>query len=160
MDGDVDMAGVGPNALGGTVLWWINEVKPDLKCYGELIWTTVKTGETVYGSFNVENIGGRHSLLDWKISETPNWGDWSFSPNEGDDISPGNHVQVDVEVVAPPDTNQEFSGFLKVVNKENPEDYCNIYVYLKTPRMEIFNLIGINQFFHRFYQIISSYLPN
>jgi hypothetical protein len=134
MDGDVDMAGVGPNALGGTILWWINEVKPDLKCIGNLIWTNVKSGETVYGICYVENIGGQHSLLDWEISETPNWGDWSFSPNEGDDLSPGNQVQVDVEVVAPPNTNQEFSGFVKVINKENPEDYYEMYVYLKTPR--------------------------
>jgi hypothetical protein len=25
MDGDIDMAGVGPNAQGGTVMWWIND---------------------------------------------------------------------------------------------------------------------------------------
>ena len=143
MDGDVDMTGVGPNALGGTVLWWINEVKPDLKCTGELIWPNVKTGEKLYGSFNVENIGGQQSLLDWGISEYPNWGEWSFSPIEGGDLLPGNQVQIDVEVVAPPNTNQEFNGFVKVINKENPKDYCDIYVYLKTSRSKAINKILI-----------------
>lgn len=30
MDGDIDICGVGPNALGGTVIWWVNEVNPPL----------------------------------------------------------------------------------------------------------------------------------
>ncbi len=154
LDGDIDMAGVGPNALGGAVLWWINEVKPNLNCNGELIWNNVKPGETVYGSFNVENIGGQHSLLDWEISEYPTWGNWNFSQIKGDDLEPGNHVQVDVKVIVPSYINRVFSGYVKIINKENPEDCCEINVYLKTPRMKINNSKGLIQYFKEIFNLL------
>ena len=154
LDGDIDIVGVGPNALGGTVLWWINEVKPNLNCDGELIWNNVKKGKIVYGSFNVENIGGQYSLLDWEISEYPTWGNWNFSQIKGDDLESGNLVQVDVKVIAPLYIYRVFSGSVKIINKENPEDCCEINVYLKTPRMKINNFKGLIQYYKEIFHLL------
>jgi hypothetical protein len=133
-DGDFDMAGVGPNAMGGTVLWWINEIIPDLECSGNLRWTNIKPGDTINGNFIVENAGGFNSLLNWKIIEHPNWGEWQFNPENGEDLYYGNQIKVDVKVVTPLQKNEIFSGSVKICNKENSSDICEIDVYLETTR--------------------------
>lgn len=138
MDGAIDMVGVGPNAMGGTVLWWINEVKPILNCIGELTWKKIKPSEKVSGSFSIENIGGQHSLLDWEISEKPNWGDWNFNPSEGNDLASGIPITVDVEVVAPDEKNKEYTGNITIVNKENSSEFCTIDVFLSRQKNKPF----------------------
>jgi parallel beta-helix repeat protein len=108
--------------------------EPDLNCDGSLSWTNVQPGETVTGSFTVENIGEPNSELDWEIIEWPNWGNWNFTPMSGDDLTPEDgSVTVQVTVEAPNEQNQEFTGELKVVNSNNPGDYEIIPAYLKTP---------------------------
>jgi C1A family cysteine protease len=106
---------------------------PDLECEGELSWPSVKAGEEVTGSFTVENIGDPGSLLDWEISEWPDWGDWSFNPDSGTGLEEDDTVTIDVEVVAPEDPETEFTGEVKIVNSEDPDDYCIINVSLATP---------------------------
>ena len=128
---------------------------PDLICKGSLSWTC-KPGETVTGNFTVENIGDPESLLDWEIIEWPVWGEWSFNPSSGDDLKPEDDpVTVQVTVGAPKNRykgskNLEYTGELKIVNKEDSSDSCTIPVYLKIPRDKyIFSLI-FSRIFERF----------
>jgi hypothetical protein len=105
---------------------------PDLKLGGSLGWTDVGAGETVTGEFTVSNGGTPGTQLDWEIESWPEWGDWTFTPTGGDDLTGVTTVQV--SVVAPDEANQEFTGNVKVVNKENSEDFETISVSLVTPR--------------------------
>ena len=108
---------------------------PNLECDGSLIWTNVKPGEKVNGNFIVKNIGESGSLLDWTVESNPDWGDWTFTPQSGDDLTPEDGaVTVEVLVIAPEQEETEFTGDVKVVNTENPYDFEVISVSLKTPR--------------------------
>jgi len=121
-------------------------VVPDLECEGELSWPSVKPGEEVTGHFTVENIGDSYSLLDWEISEWPYWGDWTFTPLSGNNLKPEDgEVEVEVTVIAPEEMD-DFSGTIKIENKENPDDFCIIDVSLVTP----VNQQSINSLFLRF----------
>lgn len=108
---------------------------PDLECEGELRWEDVGPGSALEGSFKVRNIGGSGSELDWNITHEPSWGEWIFTPPSGDDLTPeeGNFT-VEVDAIAPPDANTEFNGKVRVENKEDPDDFCEILVYIRTPR--------------------------
>ena len=108
---------------------------PDLDCAGALSWENVSPSASLEGEFIVRNIGGPGSLLDWEVTHEPSWGDWTFTPASGEDLTPedGNFT-VEVDVIAPPDKNKEFSGAIKIENKENPADTCEIPVYISTPR--------------------------
>jgi hypothetical protein len=107
----------------------------DLHCTGSLSWENIEPEETVTGSFIVENIGDAGSLLNWEIETYPNWGTWTFNPENGTHLPVGSPITVEVEVVAPPDKNKEFLGDVKVINSEDSSDFCNINVFLKTPRV-------------------------
>ena len=134
---------------------------PDLNCHGELKWTDVKTETEVNGSFTVENIGEAGSRLDWEISEYPDWGIWTFSPIDGYNLKPEDwSVTVKVSVVSPEEKNKEFTGEVKIVNKENIDDYEIITVTLSTPRTKIFYLNIFERILERFpaLQILISYL--
>ena len=45
-----------------------------------LNWKNIKTGDTVYGSFTLENSGDLFSFLNWEITDYPSWGEWTFNP--------------------------------------------------------------------------------
>jgi len=152
-DGDFDIAGVGPNAMGGTVIWWINEIIPNLNCNGNLRWRNVKPGEIISGNFIIENVGGSNSLLDWEITEHPNWGEWHFYPENGEDLAYDNQITIQVEIVAPKDINKKYCGIVKISNKENSSDTCEIDVYLETPRN-----LELNNNYMSFLQILKNYL--
>jgi hypothetical protein len=107
---------------------------PDLKCDGSLSWGNVKPGSTVSKSFKIYNDGTPGSRLDWEVSEQPTWGIWTFNPENGEGLTPEDSpFTVNVEVVAPDDPEQEFSGDIKIVNSENSSDFCIISVELNTP---------------------------
>lgn len=115
-------------------------VVPDLECEGGLSWSSVKAGEEVTGNFTVENIGDSYSLLDWEVSEWPDWGNWTFTPLSGNNLKPEDGAfTVNVEVVAPDEKNENFSGVVKIINKENSSDFCTIDVSLATPKNKPFN---------------------
>jgi len=105
---------------------------PDLSCDGSLVWDDVKPGGTVTGEFYVGNIGEVGSMLNWEIDEEPTWGTWTFIPDSGT-LADGDWETIAVEVVAPPDENTEFTGTIKIINVDDPSDYCEIPVILKTP---------------------------
>ena len=118
------------------------EHKPDLHCDGDLRWTGVKAGATVHGNFTVANIGAPSSELDWEVVDWPEWGVWTFNPKEGENLKPEDgNVTVKVAVVAPKSKskifsdlntfNNEYTGEVKIVNKEDSNDFCTINVYLK-----------------------------
>ena len=108
---------------------------PDLQCSGSLRWENISASSALEGSFKVRNIGGSGSLLDWEITNTPSWGEWTFMPSSGDDLTPEEeNITVEVDVIAPPEQNEEFNGKVRIENKENPDDYCEILVYISTPR--------------------------
>ena len=141
-DSDGDGIGDTPySIMGGTnqdrypYLKYKGWLQADLDCDRNLSWIQVKPGDTVLGSFTVENIGDSGSILDWEIVESPEWGIWTFTPEEGDDLTPEDgSITVTVSVVAPDKKNKEFSGEITIVNKENSSDYEIISISLTTPK--------------------------
>ncbi len=119
---------------------------PDLDCDGSFSWTDVEPGGVVTGDFTVSNIGESGSLLDWEIESSPEWGSWTFDPQDGYNLPTGTPITVNVSVVAPNQQNEEFTGNVTIVNKENSSDFCTIDVSLATPRNKAFN-ININPLF-------------
>jgi len=103
---------------------------PVLLCEGDLHFGNVSAGATVEGSFTVENVGG--GLLDWEITDEPNWGTWTFDPESGDDLPSGTPVTVQVTVVAPKEKD-DWTSTIKVENMENPDNTCTIDVSMTTP---------------------------
>lgn len=108
---------------------------PNLDCDGSLDWEDVAPGDTVTGTFTVSNVGEPDSLLNWEIESYPDdWGEnWSFDPESGMGLPEGDSVEVDVEVEAPDEENEEFEGEIVLVNSDDPADTCTIPVTLKTP---------------------------
>ena len=134
--------------------------EPDLDCYGDLSWVDVTTGETVTGSFTVENTGDSTSELDWEIESYPDWGDWTFDPENGQDLTPEDGpVTVDVTVVAPEQEsavkigiqklNELYTGEVKIVNSEDSSDYCTIDASLETPVSQNLMYLQYMQFLQR-----------
>jgi len=101
----------------------------------EINWDEISPGEEITGEFAVENIGDPNSLLDWEVTEWPEWGDWVFTPFSGNNLKPedGEFI-VGITVTAPEEENTELTGEIKIENKENPDDYDTISITLKTPR--------------------------
>jgi hypothetical protein len=129
---------------------------PNLDCDGDLTWTGVPGGSTVTDTFNVSNIGDPLSELDWDITEWPTWGSWSFNPSSGNALKPEDGpVSVQVTVVTPqgipriilPPRDTTFTGQVKVINLDDPSDFCIIDVSLTVPKNKAFN---INMLFLRF----------
>jgi hypothetical protein len=107
---------------------------PDLECAGSLQWKRVSPGSLQTGSFTVANIGDATSKLNWGIISYPDWGTWSFTPADGQNLTPEDGaVTVQVEVIAPSQQNTHFTGEIKIVNLENGNDYDIIPISLITP---------------------------
>jgi len=114
---------------------------PDLDGEGTISWSGIKPKLVITSEFIIENTGDSESELDWEIGDTPDWGDWTFMPDEGYDLTPEDgEITVDVLLVAPDEKNQEFSGEIKVVNKQDGSDYITIPVSLTTTKYKGFDL--------------------
>lgn len=134
-----------PDGLGdeiyGDVLFnpWTADISADIFCDGELNWEDVPAGEVVEGSFVVENTGYIYSELSWEVAEKPAWGVWTITPESGAGLtSDMGQITVHVSIVAPQKKNKVFTGTLKVINSDDPSEYCEIEIYLKTPRTTTF----------------------
>ena len=113
-------------------------------------------GTTVTGDFRVANGGSPGSMLDWEVTENPSWGSWTLTPSSGDDLTPeAGTVTVQVSCIAPSEGNQEFTGEIKVANKEDPNDFCTIQVRLVTPK----NKEAINLLFTQFLEQTRARFP-
>jgi uncharacterized repeat protein (TIGR01451 family) len=107
--------------------------QPSLFCSGNLQWTDITPGETLTGTFALKNNGDPGSVLNWQISSFPAWGDWSFSPSSGTDLTPGDGTKtISVTVVIPDEKNKDFTGSIKVVNTDNTLDSEEIQITLST----------------------------
>jgi len=134
MDGDMDVLG-GSESSGG-IMWYENSLFPtgDLHVEGSLVWNDISPGSVETASLTIQNIGLDETQLSWKVVEYPSWGEWTCTPESGVNILSGEEQIIEIEVIAPDESNQEFSGSLKIVNQVNPTDYCTIDVSLSTPR--------------------------
>jgi hypothetical protein len=123
--------------------------EPDLDCEGSLSWSNVKPGETVNGIFKVQNIGDNSSLLNWTINVSSIiWGNWTFSPLFGVNLTPEEgQVTVQVSVVAPNEIYSVFWGNITIENQDNYTDFDIIPVNLKTP-------LKIKEHFSPFFQFM------
>ena len=111
---------------------------PDLECKGLLQWSEIKPNLVVSGEFTIENVGDSYSLLNWEIADAPEWGNWTFTPSEGHNLTPeGGLRTVNVLVVAPEEKNQNFTGEIKIVNMENESDFETIVVSLSTTKTKV-----------------------
>lgn len=134
-----------------------NNLIPDLYCDGSLKWTDIKPSSTVTGSFNVLNIDKSGSFLNWKVDTYPNWmqpippAKTPFSPDNGTCLTfEDGAIKVDVEFEAPPDKNKDLDGFIKIVNLDDPNDFCEIEVILSTPRGKFLHSTLFIRLFERF----------
>jgi hypothetical protein len=125
---------------------------PDLTCSGDLRWEDVTPGSTVEGSFAVANGGDPGSELNWEVSEFPEWGtDWTFKPASGAGLTPeAGSVVVEVSFVAPSESKTDFDGDVKVINSDDPSDFCKIDVFLSTPRSRAVNYPLLFRIFEQF----------
>jgi hypothetical protein len=139
----------------GGVYKYIPGYVPNLFCEGDLIWEEAKPSSTITGSFIVKNYGEPGSELNWEIEEYPEFGDWTFTPSSGTGVELGEEITVEVEVVAPPDKETEFTGSVKVVNSDDSGDSCDIYVYLVTPRTRPVQ----NPFLARLFELFPNAFP-
>lgn len=108
----------------------------DLECEGSLVWTNVKPGNTVTGTFKVKNDGDLGSFLNWHVASSPSFGTWSYSPSSGTGLASGSFTTVTATCVAPA-SSDTFTGKVKVENSDDPSDFCEIDVDLTTPRGKI-----------------------
>ena len=107
--------------------------EPDLECEGGFAWTDIEPGATLKGTFGVRNIGDFDSLLDWKVDSWPDWGSWTFYPEEMNDLKPEDgELIVDVEVRVPFEEVSGFGGKVRVINLENTSDFDEIHISLTT----------------------------
>ncbi|KAA0003474.1 MAG: hypothetical protein FE048_01480 [Thermoplasmata archaeon] len=109
-------------------------VPGDLDVRGSLSWSNVEPGKNVVGTFYIRNNGDPVSELNWKIVEWPEWGSsWSFSPSYGYNLKTyDGEVEVKVMVIAPDEDYANFSGQIKVINIDDPDDYEIVTVSLST----------------------------
>ncbi len=120
--------------------------QPKICCEGNLVWDEVKAGSTVNGTFEISNCGEEGSLLNWQFQSAPTWPGAVFeiTPDSGTDLAAGDSVIITVEVKAPPEKKKTFTGKIKMINSDDPADFCEIDVSLTTPRAKIwtgFNLL-------------------
>ncbi|UCF49174.1 MAG: C10 family peptidase, partial [Thermoplasmatales archaeon] len=112
---------------------------------GVLYWPNTNPGTTVEGSFTIENVGTPGSSIDWEIIVWPDWGEWSFDPSSGTDLTPeGGPQTIDVSVIVPDKNNKHFNGYVKIVDVDNSANSCLIHISLTTPRSKvIFSLFDL-----------------
>ena len=135
-DGDIDILG-GSEASDG-IMWYENNLYPvesDLECTGSLLWSNVQPNSTITGQMTISNNGLPGSSLSWEIIEYPEWGIWTFEPENGDDLTPEDGAkEVQITLIVPGEKNQEYAGYIRVVNEYNPDDYIDLEISLSTPK--------------------------
>jgi hypothetical protein len=107
---------------------------PYLDAIGSVKWRNVKPGETVEGSFTIRNTGAPESELNWEVIEWPEWGEWSFNPKDGSNLGSSETITVKVSVTVPEEENANFSGEIKIWNKDNHDNYDTVPVTLSTSK--------------------------
>ena len=124
------------DVLAGYEIMLICPPVPMICCSGNFSWNNIVAGSTVNGVFYVENCGIDGSELDWQVESYPDWGtNWSFDPASGTGLTVVAGWQtVTVNFTAPTEKKKEFMGIIKLINLNIPYNFCEIPVYLQTPR--------------------------
>jgi len=126
-------------------------ITPDLDCSGSLSWTGIKPGATVIGTFQVGNIGQSHSLLNWTVTNYPNWGTWTFNPSNGTGLAAESWVTITATCVAPTQKDTLFTGAIQVTNMDNSTDNSTISVSMSTPtNLDVHLHLFLQQLFEQF----------
>ena len=115
--------------------------EPDLDCEKEEFnWQNVPPGKVITDEFTIKNVGDPNSLLDWEIDDWPSWGSWEFNPISGYNLKPEDEpVTIEFTFTAPEDVEQQFTGEIVIVNKNDPSDFETIQITLQTPRSKAAN---------------------
>jgi hypothetical protein len=129
---------------------------PKLDASGTLAWSKIKAGATVNGTFTVTNVGDNNSMLNWKVSTWPTWGNWTFTPSSGTGLAKGATTTVTVNVVVPAQKKASFNGTVRVVNTDNTSNYVDIPVTLTTPLNQ--GMHG-QSFFERLFELFPHAFP-
>jgi hypothetical protein len=113
---------------------------PDLDYVGTIGWNNIKPGNEVTKDIVIINSGDSESELSWEIESYPDWGLWTFIPSNGDGLTPEDGpLNIEVNVIAPEETNKIFTGQIKIVNKYKSSDYSIIPVSLATTKNKPIN---------------------
>ncbi len=132
--GDPEWFGTANFCIKGLTNPW-TPTTPDLDATADLQLNNVDPGSKITTKLYIENQGEQLSCLDWKITETPNFGTWTFSKETGQDVKPeAGPEEINIEITAPNEKNTNYSGTLKIVNQNNPEDYKELTVNLQTSK--------------------------
>jgi hypothetical protein len=120
----LDMAITNWDSTIGNYLYYNQLGEPDLDVTGEINWTNVQPGSSIYDTFEVVNIGDLGSELDWIVTETPSWGNFTITPSFGIDLIPEQGPQtVYVEIDVPTNGSPIFEGEIRIENQHDPSDY-------------------------------------
>ena len=157
---DNEFTGTIYNMLGGIDAWKVagypTAPKPAICCIGDLTWTDVEPSAEVTGQFEVCNCGDEGSLLNWEFESAPPWGGlWEIEPDSGHDLAKDDCVTITATCDAPDEHGTEFTGKIKMINTDDPSDYCEIDVVLTTPR----NKMTTNSLFLQFLQQFPNAFP-
>ncbi len=126
-----------------------NPPKPNLECSPDSIsFSWIKPGSNISDTFTVENINKSGLPISWEI-RYPNWGEWEFIPNSLISLRPEDGpVEVDFEVQVPNEICADFSGEIRIVNSNNPNDYCSLSISVGTAKTKLVeNYLSIIQSF-------------
>jgi hypothetical protein len=114
---------------------------------GMMDWTDVDPGATVQGSFFVWNCGDPGSVLTWSVDDWPTWMTGAvFTPSGGTILESDPGTNVDFTFTAPNQQNQNYAGTIKVINVDDPSDFCEMSTTLVTPRVKTIH----NNFFYQY----------
>ena len=121
----------------------------NLECKGSIKISDARAGSKLTASFIIENAGDYLSNLDWEIVEWPEWGKWKFAPKSMENLKGGRNVTVNVTIKLPYQINT-FEGKIKVVSKENPNDFAIIPIAITTSK---------NPILYKIVQMLLHYFP-
>lgn len=111
-----------------------NHVGSQVQCNGSIHLTNITPGDTITAHFTVTNVGTSGSLLNWKISSYPDWGTWTFTPGNGTGLTPEQEpITINISVITPEKKMSEYTGYIKVINTDNPTDCYVVQITLATP---------------------------
>ena len=107
------------------------ETHPD-----SISWNLIKPGSTISGNFTVENINQNNLEISWVVL-APDWGMWTFSPDEKTNHkSEDGEIKVDFDVIVPKQNNTDFFGKISIINIDNVNDCCSLSVSISTKKIK------------------------
>ena len=126
-----------------------NPPNPNIECSPDRIsFSWIKPGSNISDTFTVENINESNLPISWEI-QYPTWGEWEFIPESKISLRPEDGpVKVNFEVQVPNEICADFSGEIRVVNSNNPNDYCTLSISVGTAKTKLVeNYLSILQSF-------------